>query len=81
MSALPSIITPALLSTIRTYPHLPHHAAHAWYLIAATTLAVLNRPDEITTVYRYAISHGPGAVDCKLAHEEQLKNGACEKLW
>jgi hypothetical protein len=70
MSALPSIITPTLLSTVRSYSHLPHHT---WYFIAATTLSVLNRPDEITAVYKHAIDHGPGATDCKPAYEEQLK--------
>jgi hypothetical protein len=70
MSVLPSIITPTLLSTVRSYLHLPHHT---WYFIAATALSVLNRPDEITAVYKHVIDHGPGATDCKPAHEEQLK--------
>ncbi len=70
MCAIPSIITPALLSTIRTYPHLSHHT---WYFKAATTLSILNRPDDIKTVYKHAIGHGLGAADCTPAQEEQLK--------
>jgi hypothetical protein len=60
MSVLPSIVTPALLSSIRNYPHLPHHI---WYFIAATTLSVLNCPDEIPKVYKHAMDHGAGAAD------------------
>ncbi|KKA29154.1 hypothetical protein TD95_003525 [Thielaviopsis punctulata] len=64
-----SIITPTLLSAIRTQPHLP---TNTWYLITATALSMLNRPDEIPKVYTYALSHGPGAVDSPLKETEQL---------
>jgi hypothetical protein len=70
MSVLPSIVTPALLSSIRNYPHLPHHI---WYFIAATTLSIVNRPDEIPNLYKHMMDHGAGATDYKPAHEEQLK--------
>lgn len=70
MSRLPSIVTPALLSSIRRQPNLPHHT---WYFIAITTLSYLNRPDEIPTVYKHAIDYGAGAVDSKPELEEQLK--------
>ncbi|KAK4179100.1 hypothetical protein QBC36DRAFT_365161 [Triangularia setosa] len=53
MSNLPSIITPAFLSSIRSRPNLP---IKTWYFIAATTLSQLNRPDEIQKVYLYALS-------------------------
>lgn len=56
MGSLPAIITPVLLSSIRNHPNLPRHT---WYFIAATTLAQLNRPDEISKVYQYALRHGP----------------------
>jgi alkylhydroperoxidase/carboxymuconolactone decarboxylase family protein YurZ len=56
MGSLPAIITPALLSSIRNHPNLPRHT---WYFIAATTLSQLNRPDEISKVYQYALRHGP----------------------
>lgn len=46
------IVTPALLAAIRAHPNLP---GHTWYFITATTLSVLNRPDEIGKVYRHAI--------------------------
>jgi hypothetical protein len=70
MPPLPSIATPALLSSIRKHPQLPHHT---WYFIAATALSVLNRPDEIPVVYEHALYHGASAPDSKPAHEEQLK--------
>ena len=55
--ALPQIITPTLLSAIRKTPNLPQNT---WYIIVATTLSVLNRPDEIPNVYSQAIAHAPG---------------------
>ncbi|KAK4199921.1 hypothetical protein QBC40DRAFT_77887 [Triangularia verruculosa] len=53
MTSLPSIITPSLLSSIRSRPHLP---VNTWYFIAATTLSQLNRPDEIQKVYLHALN-------------------------
>lgn len=70
MSPLPQIVTPALLAAIRKYPKLPQHT---WYLITATTLSVLNRPDEIPFVYRYALDHDAGAFDSTHVHEEKLR--------
>ena len=70
MSSLPPIVTSTLLSSVRQKPHLPHHT---WYYIAAITLSLLNRPDEIPTVYKHAIDNGPGAVNSKPGFEEQLK--------
>lgn len=67
---LPAVITPALLSTIRSYPRLPHNT---WYLLAATALSTLNRPDEIRKVYTHALEHGGGAKDQKPSQEEQLQ--------
>jgi hypothetical protein len=68
---LAPVITPALLSTLRNHPTLPRDT---WYLIAATTLTVLNRPDEIPKVYRYAIERGSdGLADYQPDLEEQLK--------
>lgn len=55
--ALPAIITPALLTSIRNRPHLPRHT---WYFIAATTLCQLNRPDEIPKVYQHALEYESG---------------------
>ncbi|AEO63244.1 uncharacterized protein THITE_2108207 [Thermothielavioides terrestris NRRL 8126] len=69
MSALPGIITPALISSIRNHPNLP---AHTWYFIAATTLSQLNRPDEIPKVYQHAVRHGHGPADDVPSRDEQL---------
>lgn len=67
---LPSVITPTLLAAIRKQPQLPNHT---WYYIAATTLTIINRPDEIAAVYKHALEKGPGASDTSPAEEEQLK--------
>lgn len=68
--ALPSLVTPVLLTLIRGQPQLP---AHSWYFIAGVTLSVLNRPDEIATIFKHAIEGGPGSRDTKPEHGEQLK--------
>jgi hypothetical protein len=68
--SLAPIITPTLLSTIRRHPHLPRQS---WYFIAATTLSILNRPDEIPKVYQTAIGSTPELADEKTPErEEQL---------
>lgn len=48
----PSVITPAVLANLRNHPNLP---SHCWYLVAATTLAVLNQPHCIRDVYKYEV--------------------------
>lgn len=58
---LPSPLTPRMLDTLRTQPGMP---ADMWYAVAATTLCVLNRPEDIKAVYRHAAAAdaaaGPG---------------------
>ncbi|KAK5018259.1 hypothetical protein LTR39_001083 [Cryomyces antarcticus] len=51
---LPTILTPTLLSSIRTHPQLPQHS---WYFIAGVTLSVINRPDEIPNVFNHALEN------------------------
>lgn len=68
-AALMPIATPALLTSLRNQPHVPKHA---WYFIAATTLTILNRPDEIPQVYNHVMKHGLGPDDVKPGPEEQL---------
>jgi len=68
--SLPPILSPALLQAIKKEPHLPHHT---FYFIAAATLTILNRPDEIPKVYKYAIEQGPGGVDALPEHSERLR--------
>lgn len=65
-----SVITPALLSSIRGQPHLPRHA---WYFLTGVTLSVLNLPHEIPTVFKYAIEKGAGSCDTKPGDDEQLE--------
>ena len=64
------VVTPSLLARIRTHPELPNHA---WYFIAGVTLSVLNRPDEIATVFRYALEKGPERAERKPGQAEQLQ--------
>ena len=40
---------------MQTHPHLPEHT---WYFIAATTLTILGRPDEIGLVFKHALGRG-----------------------
>jgi hypothetical protein len=67
---LPSVVTPSLLSAIRSYPRLPQNS---WYILAATALSTLNRPDEIPKVFQHALEHGGGARDVKPSQDEQLQ--------
>lgn len=66
---LPPFILPALLSSIRGHPNLP---VHSWYIISGVALSVLNRPDEISKVFKYAIEKGEGLVEASPGHHEQL---------
>ena len=68
--ALPAVITPTVLASIRRQPNLPRHT---WYYIAATALTVLNRPDEIAKVYKHALDQGPDHVDQAPDQNEQLR--------
>lgn len=66
---LAAIMTPALLSTLRNHPILPQHS---WYIIAASALTILNRPDEIAKVYAFAVEHG--------SHGAEVKPNDADKL-
>ena len=65
-----SVITPALLSSIKGHDHLPRHA---WYSLTGVTLSVLNLPHEIPTVFKHAIERGACSHDTKPGHDEQLE--------
>ncbi|KAF3807999.1 hypothetical protein GCG54_00012577 [Colletotrichum gloeosporioides] len=68
-SGLAPVVTPALMASMRCRPHIPRHS---WYFIAATTLMVLNRPDEIPKVYKHIMRHGVGPGDDTPGADEQL---------
>jgi hypothetical protein len=68
-SALPPIFTSDLMSFIREHPDL---APDTWYIIAATTLTILNRPDEIPCIYEHAISFNPRRTTLRSERDEQL---------
>ena len=66
-ASLPAIITLKLLSTMRAHPQLP---PHTWYFVAGATLSTLNRPDQLSAVFKNAIG-GDGTPE--LPEDEQLK--------
>lgn len=68
-SNFPPILTSDLMNSIREHPTL---APHTWYIIAATTLTILNRPDEVPRIYEHAITFGSGSIVSGTEHEEQL---------
>ncbi|KAF5590491.1 uncharacterized protein FSUBG_10814 [Fusarium subglutinans] len=59
MTALKPILTPTLLAAIRKQPNLPRNT---WYFITATTLSALNRPDELSEVFKNAIGEGSDTI-------------------
>lgn len=70
---LPTAVTPRLLGTLRSQPGLPDDV---WYTIVATTLCVLNRPDEIQAIYTHAVAADAGAnavADPVADHGRQLR--------
>jgi hypothetical protein len=70
MPSFPPILSPAFLASLRSHPSLPKHS---WYFIAATALSVINRPDEIPRVYKYALDNGLSDTEPTPGHDEQLK--------
>jgi hypothetical protein len=68
-SALPPILTPDLMNLFREHPDLP---PHIWYIIAAATLTILNRSDEIPKIYEHALVFGPSCRVSRPEHEAQL---------
>lgn len=69
LPALTAVLTPALLSKLRNHPALPRHS---WYIIAASALTILNRPDEVAKVYSFAIDNAALEADTKPGQEDQL---------
>lgn len=66
--SLPTAITPGLLDTLRSHENLPDDV---WYMVIATTLAILNRPEDIQTVYKHAVAQDDSGVP--LADHQQLR--------
>lgn len=52
------IITTDLLGSLRNEPSLPDDT---WYIVTATALCILNRPEEIPAVYEHAVGKGHGS--------------------
>lgn len=70
MAMAGTIVTPALLSSIRSTPNLPRNV---YYFLACSTLSTLNLPQEIPHVLRFAMEKGEGPKDSKPGHEDQLR--------
>ncbi|KZF24545.1 hypothetical protein L228DRAFT_245507 [Xylona heveae TC161] len=70
-----SIITPSLLSSIRTHPRLP---PNTWYYIAGVTLSTINRPDEIPKVLRYALEKDAN-LDVNLSNSQHAPHQGSSK--
>lgn len=72
----PTSLTPRLLDTLRSQPGMP---GDLWYAVVATTLCVLNRPEEIGAVYRHAVAAdaaadaGAGTAGAVADHARQLR--------
>ncbi len=66
----PTIMTEAFLSAIRKNPLLPRHS---WYFVSGVTLSALNRPEDISAVYKLAIEKGAGTSDSVPSHIEKLE--------
>lgn len=71
---LPAALNPRLLDTLRSQPGMP---SDMWYAVVATTLCVLNRPEEIQAVYRHAVAAdahpGAGTAGAAADHARQLR--------
>ncbi|KAE8448138.1 hypothetical protein EG329_009742 [Mollisiaceae sp. DMI_Dod_QoI] len=70
MSNLPSLFTAPLLQYLRQHPQLPKNT---WYFIAAVTLTVINRPDEIPIIYKHALDHVTTHYEGQVKLDEELK--------
>ena len=68
MSSVP-VVTPVLISSIRSHPHLPKNI---WYFVTGATLSTLNLAHEIPTVLKFALEKGGGSTDSKPEYTEQL---------
>lgn len=67
---LPLLFTPPLLQYLRQHPQLPKDT---WYFIAAATLTVLNRPDEISAIFKHALEHVDHTGDGQSKVNDELK--------
>ncbi|KAH7152963.1 AhpD-like protein [Dactylonectria macrodidyma] len=70
MASAAPILTPSLLAAICRQPDLPRNS---WYFITATTLSILNRPDELPKVYKKALEEGLDTSEAVTRPEDQLQ--------
>ena len=65
---LPAIITPSILRSLKANQHLP---SQTWYFVSGVALSILNRPDEVSKVFQYAVAAASST--SALKHEEELQ--------
>ena len=65
-----TILTPAILSSIRSTPYLPNNI---YYILAGATLSTLNLAREIPSVFSFVLERGTGYSDSKPDHDEKLQ--------
>jgi hypothetical protein len=51
-----ALLTPALLSTLRSTPNLP---ANSWYYLSSVAFALLNHPSAIPAIFSHAVNTTP----------------------
>lgn len=73
------ILTPSRLTYLSSFPKL----ANNWYYLAAATLSVCNRPEEIPSLFEYTLQTSPSAEHATIAaktREALLKGSALAGL-
>lgn len=60
----------SLLSSIRLTPNLP---PQSWYLIAGVTLSALNRADDVSDVFEYAIEKDGSSSEARLQIARRMR--------
>jgi len=69
--ALPTLVTPALLTALRGNVALPRGS---WYFVAGVALSALNRPDEVPRVLQAALE-GEGEHAARLRVARRMREG------
>lgn len=60
----------SLLSSIHLTPNLP---PQSWYLIAGVTLSALNRADDVSDVFEYAIEKDGSSAEARLQIARRMR--------
>lgn len=74
--ALPTVLTPALLTALRGNLALPRGS---WYFVAGVTLSALNRPDEVPRVLQVALQDEDGHA-ARLRVARRMREGLVKSM-